>query len=346
MTDKLTFIVSIKNKIIDFISAVDIYSVQYLGWISAIIAALLALTTIIFSQHNERVLQRSNDLAQEIQLEINMYKDKVDMDKIIIQFNSLISLLINVQPYEKTLSLFKFISYSLIVCWIFAGLGYAYDAKSNSDVLIIIAATIILIIPLAVLPNIMSSFNKSKPVKINQCITLDELIAFFVKANLKKEQVIQNLLQPNISISLTPSNLIRIVFQQAIPTKNYSITLRLVADTGEIIFLHLTPLSSQESIYITSSSTETTMYINFTSMFKKIKDSNVKECKAYILSETEEAVFSLNRNIEGVNSIEFTINNKINQPIILPIKDLSSQQKSLVKFESKDETLQYELNNK
>lgn len=152
----------------ELMDGISIYSIQYLGWVSAVIAALLALTTIVFSQHNERVIQKSNDLARDISLELNQDKNEVDKNRVIIQINYLVTLLSNVKTYKITLIMFIIISYSLAVCWLFGGIAYSLDAKTVFDSVLVVFSSFILIILLVILPLLMFSFNKSKPLNIDK----------------------------------------------------------------------------------------------------------------------------------------------------------------------------------
>lgn len=331
----------------ELMDGISIYSIQYLGWVSAVIAALLALTTIVFSQHNERVIQKSNDLARDISLELNQDKNEVDKNRVIIQINYLVTLLSNVKTYKITLIMFIIISYSLAVCWLFGGIAYSLDAKTVFDSVLVVFSSFILIILLVILPLLMFSFNKSKPLNIDKHMKLDQLVNFLNNEDYwKGNSIVSDLLQPVVKVSLTSSNLIRINLRQHIPISGYTVTFRFVTKNEDILLLHLRPEPNEVSTYITKSETESKMYRNFTTLFRNIKKLNLKESKVYVVSETEKLVFSIMKAKESTNQLEFKLGSYHNQSIILPVKELLLQEKSILKFNSTEEHLYFELNNK
>ena len=92
---------------------------------------------------------------------------------------------------------------------------------------------------------------------------------------------------------------------------------------------------------ITKSETESKMYRNFTTLFRNIK-LNLKESKVYVVSETEKLVFLMKAK-ESTNQLEFKLGSYHNQPIILPVKELLLQEKSILKFNSTEEHLYFEF---
>ncbi len=96
-------------------------STTFLAGSSAVVAALLALTTIIFSQFNERLIQKTSNISREIKMSIS--EEKNNYQVIIDKVNEIIYLLLNQSVYKMTLYFFFFISYLSGILWIMSGAG-------------------------------------------------------------------------------------------------------------------------------------------------------------------------------------------------------------------------------
>ncbi|MFQ6584657.1 hypothetical protein [Priestia megaterium] len=202
-----------------FFDSISIYSINFLTWTSAVVVALLALTTIIFSQFNERLIQRSNDLSKEITIAILKQKDyQVVNEKI----NEIIYLLSNQLVYKVTLYFFFIISYLSGLLWLASGVGYILDRPQISlgDLVIIIFSLLAISTTFFVLPIILIQFNKNPPLKVDNKnrLSLDEILRYFSSINsISNETVINDYIKPNLNLSLNYSGILGISLKQEIP---------------------------------------------------------------------------------------------------------------------------------
>nr|WP_146139648.1 hypothetical protein [Lysinibacillus timonensis] len=168
-------------------------------------AAILALTSIVFSQFNERSIQKSNDIARGIRNRINSDKESLKSDMVKEDFDHMMYLLSNTSIYNKTMMLFKIVSYFILILWWFSLVGYLNDAETIADKVMIFLSVVLISIPFLYLPDILKLFNKNQPLILNNQgqITINEVISFFKKnTSLKDIDVIKEFLRPNVEVAL------------------------------------------------------------------------------------------------------------------------------------------------
>ncbi|GIO22246.1 hypothetical protein [Oceanobacillus sp. J11TS1] len=199
------------NCICKFLNDISVYSVQHLGWVTAIVAAILALTSIVFSQFNERSIQKANDIARDIKIRINKDEKLIESYMVKEDFNQMVYLLTNSAIYKKTLFLFQGLSYFIVFLWWLSLFGYISDAKTFADKVLIFLSTILISIPFLYLPDIMKLFNKNQPLKFDSKDQLDikEVVSFFKENTpLKESIIISDFLSPRIKVELEHRNIL------------------------------------------------------------------------------------------------------------------------------------------
>ncbi len=188
-----------------YLSGISVYSVQYLGWITAIVAAILALTSIVFSQFNERSIQKANDLARGIKNKINEDIELINSPIVKEDFRHMAYLLTNSSIYKNTLFLFEWVSYFIVFLWWFSVIGYIKHAETFADKTLIFLSTILLSIPFLFLPKILKRFNNNQPLSINKKdeLNIKELIRFMKEnTSLSEAKLISDFLNPTVRIEL------------------------------------------------------------------------------------------------------------------------------------------------
>lgn len=224
------------NCICEFFNGASVYSVQYLGWVTAVVAAILALTSIVFSQFNERSIQKSNDIARSIKNRLNAELDINKENVIKEDFNHMIYLLSNTSIYDKTMKLFTYLSYFIVFLWWFSLLGYLSDADTLIDKIIICLSTVLISIPFLYLPDILGNFNKNKPLNLNEKghVELKDFVAFFKEnTNLNDSDIILKFLSPKTNIRF--NNILEINYDINPKTSNLTYVIILKNEDQRII---------------------------------------------------------------------------------------------------------------
>lgn len=209
----------------EVLSTITNIGYSYLAGTSAIVAALLALITIVFSQYNERLVHKSSEILKELnqlfssdQL-LNKYQNISD------KINELIFLQKNQKGYKLTIKFFIFISWCSAFTWLITSIGYIYSVfKANKgDTIILILASLIIISIFFFLPIILLKFNKITTLKITRKgnLKFEKLINYVTKAApTYDENIISNLLDPKLILKLNHSSSLFVDFNQKIPITN------------------------------------------------------------------------------------------------------------------------------
>ncbi|WP_214850129.1 hypothetical protein [Exiguobacterium sp. s138] len=306
--------------ICDFFNGASVYSVQYLGWATAIVVAMLALTSIVFSQFNERSIQKSNDIARSIRNYLNKEFDKSEENIIKEDYDHMIYLLSNTSIYDKTMKLFTYLSYFIVFLWWFSLVGYLNDAKTLIDKIIIIGSTILISLPFIYLPEILKGFNKNQPIKLNEkgYIELKDFIDFFKKnTNLVDSDIILRFLSPRINIKF--DTILEINYSMS--SKISNLTCIVILNNGDkrlIINLNQDLFESKRVFHIHSFENNLKNQSDL-GLFNLLREMNKSEVQIYISNSLRNfncfsGKININRNkieIYPIKKIERTLDKQI-----------------------------------
>lgn len=311
----------------EFLKGASVYSVQYLGWVTAIVAAILALTSIVFSQFNERSIQKSNDLARSVKSKINMDKESISDNMVKEDFSQMLYLLSNTSIYDKTMKLFKFVSYFIVFLWWFSLIGYLSDADTLLDKVLIYLSTLLISIPFIYLPDILKAFNNSKPLLLNKYGKLDfiEIISFFKKnTDLKESEIISKFLNPKINIKLV-QNKIYLNYNLDIQFANITCIVNIENEDNRIMInLHRDSLHTNKSFYLLPMDKEEHNNDD-TGLYKLLKSMIGKEANIYICNPAND-YFSFRGKVIFLNGeLEIVITNQKHQTLDLSFINMKDQ---------------------
>lgn len=319
----------------EILKSLDIYSVQYLGWVTAIVGGIITLATIVFTHYNERTIERSNDLVEEIRFQLDIHKnDKENLhyQELMSKFNKVISALSNNQVYKSTLFFFEVIFYGLAALWLIGSLGYALNSETWIEKIIIMTASFILIGVFLFIPEIVKAFNKSKELSITskgKC-SYNESLNFFKYNNiLDTKDIISNLVTPSLSVSINNDDHIIIKYSQGIAINNYFVVFQLV-NKNEAVYISLDINSDKNSVvYSTTHNTGMT----FRGLYDLIKSSSKTKGNVFIFDSFTlvKSVYKLSNIHDDSGSINLGI--KDNQIITNKIaENLFEKKESCVKL--------------
>jgi len=216
----------------------------FLAGISAVIAAVLPLTTIIFAQYYDKSAERSNELFWEIRE--NCY-DSANLKEVQSMFRKMAYVGANSFIFTNTLRLFKYVSYGLALLWIFTCIGYINNNSTNtptstfvltySDKVGIIVSTILLCSVLILFPIIISSVRKRVPINVfHNGFPLSKIKDSLDKDNeIRIESLLLNYLSPEIEIGRT-SSVLSIIHKQSAPFNGYRVLWALCAKEEQSLF--------------------------------------------------------------------------------------------------------------
>ncbi|WEZ08874.1 hypothetical protein P5663_02995 [Priestia flexa] len=293
----------------EFLNEVSVYSVQHLGWVTAVVAAILALTSIVFSQFNERSIQSANDLARQIKNKLNQkeeYENKIQ--EVVEDFNMMVYLLLNTQIYKRTLNLFKYLSYFIIFLWWLSLIGYMNNAETFGDKVVIFLSTILLTIPFLFLPDILESFNKNKPIIISDKNKLDvlELVRFFSRNTpLEKQYIIKKIINPVVKVNINKNKLIiKTIFN--IDVVGFNMILKVKDDNNQVTINIDKNESNIENTYSISHDVETLEV----GLFKQLKSMIGKDVQIFFCFSSTEYICYKGLLKLSDGELEITFDNK------------------------------------
>ncbi|MEC1719055.1 hypothetical protein [Schinkia azotoformans] len=336
---------SIISSIYCFLQGISIDSVQYLGWISAIVAALLALTAIVFSQQNDKVIQTSNDLAREIK--ITALEEEINFSEITKKFNKILSLLQNQRVYKQTLVLFSITSFLGGVLWIIGAAGYFLDMKTPPDKILVLFSTILLCIPLFFLPLIIMNFNKEAPIELNKYkkFTLDSFVEFFnFGEKIKTDTIFKELLSTKILIGIDNKKKLYIELMNEVPLTDFAVVIILGRSNSEKLTFRITSKGKKElsnKLILLPSDNN-----SFEGLFDFISTSLSRHNDIYFTSLTGDtkAVFKLKKVASDDNKILLSLNTyEGNKSFIKPVLDKLSHKYDTLSLKTQDKNLVYLL---
>jgi len=311
--------------ICEFLKGASVYSVQYLGWVTAVVAAILALTSIVFSQFNERSIQKSNDVARSIRNRLNKELDINKENVIKEDFNHMIYLLSNTSIYDKTMKLFTYLSYFIVFLWWFSLLGYLSDADSLIDKIIICLSTILISIPFLYLPDILKNFNKNKPLSLNEkgYVDLKDFIAFFKEnTNLNNSDIILKFLSPKTNIRF--NNKLEINYSINSKTSNLTYIVILKNEDKRIIINLDQKLFESKNVFSILPVENNANNQSDLSLFNLLREMNKSEVEIFISSSLKDYICFSGKMKIHKNEIEICPTNKIERTLDVQIFELKN----------------------
>ncbi|WP_141544223.1 hypothetical protein [Bacillus thuringiensis] len=285
-------------------------STTFLAGSSAVIAALLALTTIIFSQFNERLIQKTSDISRDVQVCISENSD--NYQSIISKINEIIYLLSNQSVYKVTLYFFCFVSYLSGFLWIISGVGNLFEISplNYGDVTIIVLSTIAISLTFFVLPIILIRFNRRPVLKIDSKnrASFYEIKKYFDSiARISVTNVIKHYIQPTLSCRLGSSGVLILSLKHEIPISKVTYIFEFVGFDNDKQLIKITNDSSENLIeYEINPSNKNGN--SFEGLFNLIQGSNYQNIHVYSTDKGEllgsfRLKFLINTEIEFVLSI-------------------------------------------
>ncbi|MBM7701166.1 hypothetical protein [Kurthia huakuii] len=282
---------------ISFFENISTYSIQILSWTSPIVAALLALITIIFSQYNERILYQSKLKDREISKILK--HTNYNFEEIIDNINDVLFLINGQLIYKVTLIFFIFMSIFSSIAWSIAGVGYFLkrdtaenDASHFADEIIIIIAGSVVSLTFLIIPIIIWFFNKKPLLKMNKFnnITYDNLEKYL--RGLSKNNVIDiplSLIEPVLSVDLDFKKRIKFSLNKSIPVVNLVLVYELICSDDKKIFLKFNLKKNLEEMNFHIKGKKD---VGFEGTLLDIKNS--EKCNLYVMSEKNKYCYILN----------------------------------------------------
>lgn len=260
---------------------VTVYSVQYLGWVTAVVAAILALTAIVFTQFNERVVQKISDLSYEIKKE--KHSTPPNYVQIIDHIDRILFLSKNIGIYKSNLKLFKYVSYFIVFIWWISVFGYIANDEHQSlgNTIVIILSTVLLTIPFIGLPIIMQRFNSNSQNYerfANDKISLNELELFFAELEMKNLDVVKDILAPTIEIE--KNGPLEIKFRKKLPITDYYMVILIKEIDMKLVVRYINDSSYRETSLLVGEEKD-----NFDTLFNELLRLNQRDFYMFVFSE-------------------------------------------------------------
>ncbi|KSU64620.1 hypothetical protein AS034_01940 [[Bacillus] enclensis] len=287
-----------------FIEGITTSSITYLAWTSAVVAALLALTTIIFSQFNERLIYHSNEILGEIKKLIKI--KEITPNEFNSKLSEIINILSNQIVYKFTYIFFSIISYSSLIIWLFSGMGYKINQPQEDQTLgnsfVITLSTTIISATFFFLPIILKQFNKNPPLKIDNKnrIKYKNVSNFFESNfNISDNELIVDYLSPSIKINLDYNENVILKFHHELPIKDLYYIFEFIDESNNKQLLKINNDSSNLYMeYLIHSSLKGEN--NFRGLFELIKNST--QLRLYVVTGNRKDSFVTIINLALENS--------------------------------------------
>lgn len=291
---------------------------------SAVIAALLALTTIVFSHYNERILQKYNELCEKIAKNLSS-ESSINY----LYLNSIIQLAERRMIYKCTLRFFCTISFISALLWLTYGIVNIFNIKSNSsyyfiELIFSILSGIVVTGTFTGLPILLFLFNKENIFKLgeNKSIKYNDLIDFFTRklGVFNHSDIVREFVAPNIELYLDDDKQMILKCNQLVNVSDYSLVLEFVSLDGMNIYLNFNLSKFQtNSKYLISYENEVGDNLpknNLAKLFGKLKIAD--KINLFVLnSKSVKASYKMlySPNEDDKICLEIGDINKINQDI-------------------------------
>lgn len=294
-----------------FFNSITMSSIDYVTWSTTIVAGLLALTTIVFSNYNERQIQKSNRLSKEVEdlLIDNLDKNQISLIDIV---DRLLAVVTNQFTYRLTLIFFFIVSYVSGLLWLFSGVGYflLQSELSIGDSVIIKTALFVIVCTFFILPIILLSFNRNIPLKVDffNRISLKSFTKYIKSiSTISEREIFKNLLNPNLEINTLNENKFKVALKHNLPVTNFILTFQFVNSDSKKMIMSIKRNKNSKYVeyYIKSKNKNENMFLG---LLKEIRSSKYQYLYV-ISSNTKELllVYKLKKIVLKEDSIKFEI---------------------------------------
>lgn len=215
----------------------------YINGITAVIAAFVPLTTIIFAQYYDKNAENANESLWRIK--DKLAKEDYDLLEIQTTFKKMVYVGGNSSFFNFAIIIFSIVCSFLIILWGITGISYVYGLNSNStlsgtDTLVVISSTLIFIVLLVALPIMFSIIKKRVPIKIkNEGCPLENYNKVFEIKNIGDYNKYYSCIQGvHLRIPLITDS-ITVQLEQAIPITDYQLLYNLKVDSRTYIIIKL-----------------------------------------------------------------------------------------------------------
>lgn len=301
-----------------FINSITDTSYVYLAGTSAVVAALLALITIVFSQYNERLIHKSNEILKEVDEMIKSIDLHGDYGKVISKINDIIYLHANQHVYKMTLSFFFLISYFSGLLWVITGIGYTNNLLKGDagDIIIVVSSTIIIASVFFVLPIILLKFNKKTAltVKNHNQVPIEELIGYLTIKKISEENIIKNFVGPTLTLKLNQFGSLFITAKQNIPVIGVIYIYEFIGEDGLRQYIKINSSGLINNFTVKS---KKKVEDNFEGLYELIVNSNYK--RLYVYSEKRKEIIGTHNLL--LNELQFGVSIYINENIKFSASD-------------------------
>lgn len=337
----------LKQDLTTFFTGITDTSLSILTWTSPVVAALLALTTIVFSQYNERLLNTSNYLHKNIKM--NLVKTRILDEKFNNNLNDMIYALRGKSLYTVNLFFFSIISFLSSFTWFLFGVSYLIKDSDSSigDRIIYVSALFIVSFTFFILPVILIAFNKRPVLKLDFRNRLSFTnIHKYINSMITypENKIVMNIIQPLVSIEINNQENILINFKQDIPLSQIYFIFEFKGEGSNNQIIKLSNSTTESFLTFKLVSTEKNN-TNHDGLYRKIRESNSPYL--YIFAKNKKdllATFKLNKKIsieETLTTIDIkeVFNTSYNDQVITTLES-----KEDVLYFNDDKILKYKLN--
>lgn len=339
----------LKLDLTTFFKGISETSLSILTWTSPVVAALLALTTIVFSQYNDRLLNTSNSLHKNIKMTLS--KNRIIDENVNDYLNDMIYTLRGKSLYTINLLFFSIISFLSSFAWLLIGISYLVKDASNSigDRIIYTSALFIVTFTFFILPVILIAFNKRPILKLDFKNRLSFTHVFKYINNIinyQENKIVMNLIQPLVSIEINSQQNILINFKQEVPISEIYYILEFNGKGSNTQILKLSNSTTESFLTYKLVSTDRNNN-NHEGLYNKIRESDspylyifAKNKKDLLASYKIKKIINPEGNVTTVK-IQEEFNTSYNEKVITTLRS----KKDLLYF-SETKILKYKLDKK
>lgn len=284
-----------KNNLTDFFAEISLFfenisgeSIQFLTWTSPIVAALLALTTIVFSQYNERLLNNSNELNKELK---NLYKNQTIDYKIITEkLNDMVFVIRGINFYYFNLIFFTVISWFSFIAWLLAGISYFIQHNNTlGNTLILLLGLAAITLTFLILPIILIIFNKKPIISLDFKNRLSFIkISKYLKSltTTSDNKIINNIIQPSLEMSLSFKQELSLNFKQELPISNIYFIFEFIGEDFKKQLIKIESLSVSHYITYKVKSSDKKVN-NLEGLYTQINSSITRNLYVFSIDQSE-----------------------------------------------------------
>ncbi|WP_446936290.1 hypothetical protein [Lysinibacillus fusiformis] len=318
------------DEIIGLLKSINEESITFFYYACSISTAIMALTTIIFTYYNERIIQRARNISLEFQEEEANLSD----EKMIHNINSMISLLSNNKTYKATKIIFFSVSFASSLLWGLILVHYILNTRNFFVIFLLSFSSLIVVVSLLSIPIILIQFNKNNLFKVKsfESIEIDDLIHFLNRFRITDvNYAFSNLVNPKIKLQLESQHSLFLYLYQKISLRKLNYIIEMVDSDKKITFLNLyTGNGENKKWKINSQKKKVNSYKGLYNDLKSYKfyKLHIYKRKKYI------ATFNLNLEVNN-NILEFNIDSYKKQNDDIDVKYLKKNNLLTLKSEDK-----------